>query len=64
VREDDYEFADIAGRARGGLVSADTHRSGAFEVVIAGGGVAAIETASALSKLAGGLVSLTLLTPN
>jgi sulfide:quinone oxidoreductase len=64
VREDDYEFADIAGRARGGLVIADTHRSGAFEVVIAGGGVAAIETASALSKLAGGLVSLTLLTPN
>jgi hypothetical protein len=45
-------------------VSAETHRSGAFEVVIAGGGVAAIETASALSKLAGGLVSLTLLTPN
>jgi sulfide:quinone oxidoreductase len=64
VGEDDYEFAGLAGREQGGLVSAETHRSGAFEVVIAGGGVAAIETASALSKLAGGLVDLTLLTPN
>ena len=45
-------------------MSAETRRSGRFEVVIAGGGVAAIETASALSKLAGGLVDLTLLTPN
>jgi sulfide:quinone oxidoreductase len=45
-------------------VSAGADRSGPFEVVIAGGGVAAIETASALSRLARGLVNLTLLTPN
>jgi NADH dehydrogenase FAD-containing subunit len=49
-----------------GRISRFVHKpdADALEVVIAGGGVAALETALALHELAGDRVKLTLLAPN
>ena len=45
-------------------MSAPDSNDGAFEVVIAGGGVAALEATLALRALAGDRVSITLVAPN